>query len=405
MAMYYVDFDITSHTDGHSSVAGAAYILREKFYDELAGEWRDYRNAHTYETVFASGTRLPIDAPAEWNDPETLWNASELFNPSANGRTARRMICAFPDEFTDQQCIDCAEAIISFFVCDGMAVTYALHKNKEPNRKGHLNKHLHLNLTTNPCNENGFLKKGKTGYFVKDTKGNEFLVDAATIAEYPYRYSKLFKYRNSDGDEEWLTKNEAAVRGDDWVRVNKYPKKRKIRATDWDDTEKLLQWRKDIASTINDYLRWNGYDARVSHESYEARGIDKIPTIYEGKAGWQREEKWRAKCEAEGIPYTPKTKRRKYNMEVEEINKQKEAEKQRTRENETRTNDEVNRNNDLEKLAQLRKQKRREKEEENKRTRKKQREAAQIERMAVDEITDAIEDSIENSDKIGRDII
>lgn len=387
MANYYVDISVTSHTDDHSSVEGAAYILRERFYDELAHTWRDYRYAHAYEVVIASGTELPPDAPREWSDPEVLWNASELFNPADNARTARRVIASLPDEMTDEECVNAAIALAVNFVAEGMVVTWAVHKNKVPNEAGHLNKHLHLNMTVNPCNAKGFLAKGKTGYEVKDINGNYTLVDAKTIQANPNHYYKLYRYRNEEEDaEEWLTANEAAVRGDKWVRVNKYPKKRKIRATDWDEHDTLLRWRKDIECTINDYLMYGGYEERVSCESYEARGIDRIPTVYEGKANWRREEAHKRKCEAEGKPYTPITERRAYNLRVAEINRQRELA-------------------DLAYQRRLAKDKS-ERDDERKSKRKRNRASSNsLERMAVKHITDAIEDSVDRSNEIGRDII
>lgn len=46
--------------------------------------------------------------------------------------------------------------------------------------------------------------------------------------------------------------------------------------------EKIFEWRKSWEEIQNQYLERAGLDERVSCESYEARGIKKIPTIHEG---------------------------------------------------------------------------------------------------------------------------
>jgi len=46
--------------------------------------------------------------------------------------------------------------------------------------------------------------------------------------------------------------------------------------------EKIFEWRKSWEEIQNKYLERAGFDERVSCESYEKRGIKKIPTIHEG---------------------------------------------------------------------------------------------------------------------------
>ena len=48
------------------------------------------------------------------------------------------------------------------------------------------------------------------------------------------------------------------------------------------DKNKIFEWRKSWEEIQNKYLERAGLDERVSCESYEARGIKKIPTIHEG---------------------------------------------------------------------------------------------------------------------------
>jgi hypothetical protein len=50
----------------------------------------------------------------------------------------------------------------------------------------------------------------------------------------------------------------------------------------WNKKIVLFQWRKFLADTINHVLERKGFNERVSHLSYAAQGIDKIPTKYLG---------------------------------------------------------------------------------------------------------------------------
>jgi len=59
---------------GRSAVAAAAYRAGEKLHSEYYGEDSDYTKK---EGVVLSDILLPVNAPAEYSDRETLWNAVE----------------------------------------------------------------------------------------------------------------------------------------------------------------------------------------------------------------------------------------------------------------------------------------------------------------------------------------
>jgi hypothetical protein len=52
---------------------------------------------------------------------------------------------------------------------------------------------------------------------------------------------------------------------------------------DWNADELLENWRERWAHFLNHYLERGGHNIRVDHRSYKAQGIDREPTIHEGK--------------------------------------------------------------------------------------------------------------------------
>ncbi|MEC4678953.1 MAG: MobQ family relaxase [Nitrospirota bacterium] len=63
-----------------------------------------------------------------------------------------------------------------------------------------------------------------------------------------------------------------------------HAKKATPKARSWNDNEQLVVWRKEWAHSQNAALKKNGYDARVSAESYATQGIDREPQHHLGTA-------------------------------------------------------------------------------------------------------------------------
>ena len=57
-----------------------------------------------------------------------------------------------------------------------------------------------------------------------------------------------------------------------------------VPTTDWGEKETLLHWRKKWAEYVNRALVQKGLACRVGHRTYEAQGIEQLPTIHEGPA-------------------------------------------------------------------------------------------------------------------------
>lgn len=53
----------------------------------------------------------------------------------------------------------------------------------------------------------------------------------------------------------------------------------------WNDKKFLKRWREDWATLANKYLVEAGYSGELDSRSYSDRGLDKVPTIHEGRVG------------------------------------------------------------------------------------------------------------------------
>ena len=61
-----------------------------------------------------------------------------------------------------------------------------------------------------------------------------------------------------------------------------FPKQRKIWLVDWDKKEKINEWRKNWAVSVNQVLEQKNIPDRISEKSFENQGIDEVPTQHEG---------------------------------------------------------------------------------------------------------------------------
>ena len=91
----HFDITITKRSGGKSAVAGAAYISGTKLFSEYDQKIKDYskRTDVVYTQIL-----LPTNAPSEYSDRETLWNAVEEVEKQWNSQLARRFVLALPRE-------------------------------------------------------------------------------------------------------------------------------------------------------------------------------------------------------------------------------------------------------------------------------------------------------------------
>ena len=82
-------------------MASCAYCAGEKRYSEYEQQWKQPHSSP--ERVVHHEVMLPPNAPREYADAQTLWNAVDAAEKKVNAQTARKMIIALPRELTQEQ--------------------------------------------------------------------------------------------------------------------------------------------------------------------------------------------------------------------------------------------------------------------------------------------------------------
>lgn len=224
---------------------------------------------------------LPPNAPAAWNDRETLWNAVEASETQKDSRLAREFNAALPVELDLQ---DWKEILTRFvqtqFVNEGMCADIAIHNPGD----GH-NPHAHIMLTVRPLKEDGeWASKTEKEYLcVRDGEERGFTAVEFKEAklqgwekQYPYFVGNKKVYLTAPEGEDRHLK-----------RASKYPKCTKFGrqnpiAEKWNSENFLQSCRVAWANIVNQHLEHNFLDVRIDHRSNAERGMDEKPTIHEG---------------------------------------------------------------------------------------------------------------------------
>jgi ATP-dependent exoDNAse (exonuclease V) alpha subunit len=252
---------IISRGKGKSAVAAAAYRSGDKLTNEYDGMQFSYSDK---KRIVYTEILLPDNAPREYLDRSTLWNAVEKIEKAANAQLARDIEVSLPVELSREQNIKLIrEYVQRSFVDAGMCADVCVHD------KNNGNPHAHIMLTMRPFNEDGTWGTKQKKEYILDENGAKI-------------YDK--------------SKRQYACRS--------------VPTTDWNERTKAEEWRAAWADIVNGYLEKNGHTERVDHRSYERQGIEQIPTIHLGVAVIQ--------MEARGIV----TDRGNINREIEITNTQ-----------------------------------------------------------------------------------
>lgn len=237
----HYDLKIIQRSNRQSAVASAAYQSGERLFSEYDRKQKYYpRKGGTVHTEIL----LPPNAPPEYVDRNTLWNAAEAVEKQWNSQLARRIVLAIPRELPPEQYAGllrdyCRE----FFVSKGMIADFAIHD------KGDGNPHAHILLTMRAMDENGkWLPKSRKVYDL-DENGE--------------------RIRLASG--RWKSHKENTV--------------------DWNEQKYAEIWRQGWSDTVNRYLEAIGSLERLDLRSYVRQGIDKIPTVHMGPAASHMEQK------------------------------------------------------------------------------------------------------------------
>lgn len=150
MPVPHLEIRIVQRSKGSSAVAGAAYQAGEKLFSEYDQKSKDHRRKQP--EVLYTEIMFPANAPPEYADRATLWNAVEEVEKQWNSQLARRFILALPREIpTEMYPQMMQEYCREHFVSKGMCCDFAIH---DPDPPGH-NPHCHVMLTMRAIDENG----------------------------------------------------------------------------------------------------------------------------------------------------------------------------------------------------------------------------------------------------------
>ncbi|AND86327.1 MobA/MobL family protein (plasmid) [Clostridium tyrobutyricum] len=228
MAIYHFSGQIISRSNKQgrqrSAVACAAYRSGEKLHDERSQSDKFYRRKVQPVTMIL----VPKDAPSWASSRERLWNEVEKKEKQYNSQLAREFNIALPKELSNEE-----QEKLTYDFCkknfsdEGMVADIAIHRDNKDNP------HFHVMLTVRPFDENG----------------------------------------------KWGAKCRKKIVTD---KKTGRKKSMRINTVDWNDKNKMKQWRKSWEDFSNRALQDKGIS--ISCKSNKELGKETRPTIHEGYA-------------------------------------------------------------------------------------------------------------------------
>lgn len=229
-------------------MASAAYRFGTEIFCEYDNSLKVFTRK---EHVVYSEILLPENAPSEFLDRSTLWNAVENFETRANSQLARQVEFSLPRELPRDERIALAREMADYFRNEGMIVDMNIHEPESAED----NPHCHLMLTMRPLDEDGnFIKTKYRREYILDENGN-----------------KIPRINKNTGKVDYKFK--------------------KVSVTNWDDRDRVETWRQEWCRIQNDYFKSHGLELFAEHRSYERQGLPIIPTIHLGPAASAIEKK------------------------------------------------------------------------------------------------------------------
>ncbi len=280
MAIYHLEAKVVSRGAGRSACAAAAYMSCSRIYNNYDGVQHDYTRKRG---LVAQQIFLPPNAPPEWSDRETLWNAVEAAEKTKDSRLAREFVVALPVELGKTEWMRLLSGFIQTqFVAQGMCADMAVHDTD-----GH-NPHAHILLTVRPLNPDGTwqAKTEKEYLCVKDGIEKGF-----TAAEFKTAqnegWEKQYQYKLDKAGKKKAYFPPSVAEAHGLERASKYPKSTKYGRQNpiserWNSEEQLYLWRVAWAEHVNRFLEAAGREERIDHRSFADQGRDEQPTIHEG---------------------------------------------------------------------------------------------------------------------------
>ena len=265
MSIYHLEAQIIGRSEGRNAVACAAYRAGEKLYCE---ETQAYKNFDRKQHITYKAIMLPPNAPREYADRATLWNAVQKIEKNKNAQLCRELNIALPIELTQEEQIKVMREFLEPLVDRGMIADMAIHQIKG-------NPHAHVMLTMRAMDEQGRWLPKKVKKYILDENGNKIPeLDKKGIQKKEKNGKKIWKYET-------------------------------VSTTDWDSTDLINDMRASWSTVCNKYLT---PDKHIDHRSYKDRGLDIQPTVHIGVAA--------AALERRGI----RTERGNKNRRIKEYN-------------------------------------------------------------------------------------
>lgn len=256
MAIFYFRTSIVRAGHGKSAVASAAYQSAEKeLKSDRLGQSFSYSNK---EEVIHSEILLPQNAPEEYKDRNTLWNAVEASQKNINSRYARQFVIAVPNEWETEEAIKrCRSFLQETFVNKGMIVDWSFHNKKSDDPEKPDNVHIHVMTTVRGINPDGTWQIMEKKEYALDKDGNKIPEIDPKTGEQKVRK----RIRNGHVSTEKI-----------WKRVN-------VIRNAWNSMQQLTEWKKQWAEHCNQYLK---PEEQIDYRSYKQRGLDRLPQLHEG---------------------------------------------------------------------------------------------------------------------------
>ncbi|GEO62690.1 MobQ family relaxase [Lactiplantibacillus paraplantarum] len=232
MAIFHMSFQNISAGKMRSAVASASYRSGEKLFSDKEGKSYFYKRDVMPEAFILT----PKNAPEWAKDRQQLWNEVEKKDRKSNSRYAKEFNVALPVELSeDEQKELLTKYVQENFVDSGMVADVAIHRDHPDNP------HAHVMLTNRPFNPDGTWGLKSKRENILDENGNKT-----------------------------------------YTGNSRFPRSRKVWLVDWDKKEKINQWRRNWAVSVNQVLEAKNLPDRISEKSYEEQGIDEVSTQHEG---------------------------------------------------------------------------------------------------------------------------
>lgn len=306
---YHLAVDNILRSEGRSCVQMASYISGSVLKDQRTGEkyYHNKKNEVENDEIYLPDCApLPLRQELERikNDKEylrrfrqNLWGSLERYEKTNDAMMAKALNIAYPYQLSSEERAKCRDQFVREITKKGYAVEVADHlkeKNKNP--------HFHVLISVRQMDEKTIWSpfKERRAYVCYNDKGERRLFDkAGDIEKFNKEHNESYKRKpyldKITGKQKIGKRNEKL-----WEREKTFSNP--ITEQEWLETT-----RKNWEIFANQYLL-DKY--KISSDSYEKQGINKVPKIHEGPTARRMGDK---------------SDRHRINQQIDEVNKELES--------------------------------------------------------------------------------